>query len=186
VLVLTYKCGSMVTFDYKSRHQELIAVVLRVVSLLVLSSSFCCCPRPQQYISPEHASAMSGNNSQGPVYKIYVSLLTQLQHYMPCCLSGVHNTCVQHSSAHPMQLDTATVFLVEYQLTTRACFVLQSSVGPQPESTVPNPGSMTFGTAQRLPKPGKDGVPGPGGLCSYPGSAQVVVGCAVDLAALHD
>ncbi len=38
----------------------------------------------------------------------------------------------------------------------------QSSVGPQPDSTVPNPGSMTFGTAQRLPKPGKDGVPGPG------------------------
>lgn len=40
--------------------------------------------------------------------------------------------------------------------------LLQSSVGPQPDSTVPNPGSMTFGTAQRLPKPGKDGVPGPG------------------------
>lgn len=43
-----------------------------------------------------------------------------------------------------------------------ASLPLQSSVGPQPESTVPNPGSMTFGTAQRLPKPGKDGVPGPG------------------------
>lgn len=41
-------------------------------------------------------------------------------------------------------------------------YALQSSVGPQPDSTVPNPGSMTFGTAQRLPKPGKDGVPGPG------------------------
>jgi hypothetical protein len=40
--------------------------------------------------------------------------------------------------------------------------VLQSSVGPQPDSTVLNPGSMTFGTAQRLPKPGRDGVPGPG------------------------
>lgn len=25
-----------------------------------------------------------------------------------------------------------------------------------------NPGTMTFGTAQRLPKPGKSGVPGPG------------------------
>lgn len=27
----------------------------------------------QQYLSPEHAKAMSGNNSQGPVYKVYVS-----------------------------------------------------------------------------------------------------------------
>lgn len=26
-----------------------------------------------QYLSPEHAKAMSGNNSQGPVYKVYVS-----------------------------------------------------------------------------------------------------------------
>jgi hypothetical protein len=47
-------------------------------------------------------------------------------------------------------------------LTASLCVLLQSSVGPQPDSTVPNPGSMTFGTAQRLPKPGKDGVPGPG------------------------
>eukprot|EP00879_Flechtneria_rotunda_P016706 GHRR01017482.1.p1 GENE.GHRR01017482.1~~GHRR01017482.1.p1 ORF type:complete len:306 (+),score=70.82 GHRR01017482.1:1571-2488(+) len=62
----------------------------------------------RQYISPEHARAMSGNNSQGPVYKVY------------------------------------------------------SSVGPQPDSTVHNQGTMTFGTAQRLPKPGKSGVPGPG------------------------
>jgi hypothetical protein len=28
----------------------------------------------QQYISPEHARAMGGNNSQGPVYKTYVSV----------------------------------------------------------------------------------------------------------------
>lgn len=34
-----------------------------------------CCV--QQYLSPEHAKAMSGNNSQGPVYKIYVSVLTR-------------------------------------------------------------------------------------------------------------
>ncbi|KAI8474658.1 MAG: flagellar associated protein [Monoraphidium minutum] len=59
----------------------------------------------KQYISPEHAKVMSGNNSQGPVYKLY------------------------------------------------------SSVGDQPESTMANPGTMTFGTAQRLPKPGKSGVP---------------------------
>uniref|UniRef100_A0A383WC15 Flagellar associated protein n=1 Tax=Tetradesmus obliquus TaxID=3088 RepID=A0A383WC15_TETOB len=61
-----------------------------------------------QYLSPEHAKAMSGNNSQGPVYKVY------------------------------------------------------SSMGQQPESTAAYPGTMTFGTAQRLPKPGKSGVPGPG------------------------
>jgi hypothetical protein len=29
-----------------------------------------------QYLSPEHAKAMSGNNSQGPVYKVYVSVQT--------------------------------------------------------------------------------------------------------------
>ena len=28
--------------------------------------------RAQQYLSPQHAKAVSGNNSQGPVYKIYV------------------------------------------------------------------------------------------------------------------
>jgi hypothetical protein len=27
----------------------------------------------QQYISPEHARVSGGNNSQGPVYKVYVS-----------------------------------------------------------------------------------------------------------------
>jgi hypothetical protein len=35
-------------------------------------------------------------------------------------------------------------------------------MGQQPESTAAYPGTMTFGTAQRLPKPGKSGVPGPG------------------------
>ncbi|GBF90044.1 flagellar associated protein [Raphidocelis subcapitata] len=59
----------------------------------------------KQYLSPEHAKAVSGNNSQGPVYRLY------------------------------------------------------SSVGPQPESTMQSPGTMSFGTAQRLPKPGKSGVP---------------------------
>jgi len=32
-------------------------------------------PKTQQYLSPEHAKAVSGNNSQGPVYKLYVRLL---------------------------------------------------------------------------------------------------------------
>lgn len=59
---------------------------------------------------------------------------------------------MQHAASHP----SSCVDLV------CASLPLQSSVGPQPESTVPNPGSMTFGTAQRLPKHGKDGVPGPG------------------------
>lgn len=44
------------------------------------------------------------------------------------------------------------------------CAPLQSSMGQQPESTAAYPGTMTFGTAQRLPKPGKSGVPGPGML----------------------
>eukprot|EP00877_Chromochloris_zofingiensis_P009552 jgi/Chrzof1/4850/Cz15g01160.t1 len=68
----------------------------------------------KQYISPEHAKVMSGNNSQGPVYKI------------------------------------------------------QSSMGPQPESNIKSAGTMSFGTSQRLPKPGKSGVPGPGHYTSSP------------------
>lgn len=36
----------------------------------------------QQYLSPEHAKAVSGNNSQGPVYKLYVS--GAAPHALPC------------------------------------------------------------------------------------------------------
>jgi len=39
---------------------------------------------------------------------------------------------------------------------------IQSSLGRQAESVRPNPGTMAFGTAQRLPRYGKSGVPGPG------------------------
>jgi hypothetical protein len=39
---------------------------------------------------------------------------------------------------------------------------LQSSIGAQPD--VESSPTMTFGTAQRLPRPGKSGVPGPGGI----------------------
>jgi hypothetical protein len=51
---------------------------------------------------------------------------------------------------------------------------LQSSLGQQPDSTVPNPGSMTFGTSARLIKYGTSGVPGPGerpGCSSSDGAA---------------
>lgn len=41
----------------------------------------------QQYLSPEHARAMSGNNSQGPVYKIYVSGSMKLQGFQLSAVS---------------------------------------------------------------------------------------------------
>lgn len=115
----------------------------------------CACVLLQQYLSPEHARAMSGNNSQGPVYKIYVSDSIKLQgSQLSACSRGTARVVPlkQHAANHP---SSCAAFVC-------ACLPLQSSVGPQPDSTVPNPGSMTFGTAQRLPKPGKDGVPGPG------------------------
>lgn len=42
---------------------------------------------PQQYVSPEHSKASVPNNSQGPVYKIYVSALL---FWMPLRLAAVH------------------------------------------------------------------------------------------------
>jgi hypothetical protein len=35
-------------------------------------------------------------------------------------------------------------------------------MGPQPESGMTNPGTMSFGTSQRLPRYGRSAAPGPG------------------------
>ena len=37
---------------------------------------------PQQYISPEHARVSGGNNSQGPVYKVYVSCMHRISSHL--------------------------------------------------------------------------------------------------------
>lgn len=55
----------------------------------------------QQYLSPEHAKAMAGNNSQGPVYKIYVSN-TACVASRHCMLPTAHtHSTVHHSSRRP-------------------------------------------------------------------------------------
>lgn len=52
---------------------------------------------------------------------------------------------------------------------------MQSSIGAQPD--VESAPTMTFGTAQRLPRPGKSGVPGPGGI---PGALKAGIPGAAD------
>ena len=128
--------------------------------------------RAQQYLSPQHAKAVSGNNSQGPVYKIYVRGEGRGG---GLAVRGVERAGGKGGKGGGLGRKGGTrpplAAIPRLRLTTTADAphrtapthpLTQSSLGQQPESTMHNPGQMTFGTAQRLPKPGKAGAPGPG------------------------
>jgi hypothetical protein len=72
--VLTCIRSTMVTFGFHLLTLQYLSLTVKDDSSFVLPCSHCCRAYLQQYLSPEHARAMSGNNSQGPVYKIYVSM----------------------------------------------------------------------------------------------------------------
>jgi hypothetical protein len=92
-----------------------------------------------QYLSPEHAKAMSGNNSQGPVYKVYVSVQTAATalcwsgstgsiHYMSgtlcvSCATSVHQNNALHAqySTQPC-LPFLHAYIVLWQISQTVLF----------------------------------------------------------------
>lgn len=88
----------------------------------------------QQYLSPDHAKAMSGNNSQGPVYKVYVSgteteceavarLLAQhCSHTLAICNCSKAAACLLQQRRHA-SAPTAVYIALKDGQASHACYL---------------------------------------------------------------